>query len=119
MLFTDDMIEHIAHHPNLYSAQELGDPIKTSPQEIEHFLAMLLFMGVFNFPSLEDYWHHESRFNMWADHQAALHHQRRPAAALDRHDQDHNQMCATTAWDIGLVTGKSEGDETIGLGVSR
>uniref|UniRef100_A0A3B5LLW8 PiggyBac transposable element-derived protein domain-containing protein n=1 Tax=Xiphophorus couchianus TaxID=32473 RepID=A0A3B5LLW8_9TELE len=49
MLFTDEMIEHIAHHTNLYSAQELGDPIKTSPEEIEHFLAILLFMGVFDF----------------------------------------------------------------------
>uniref|UniRef100_A0A672YEF1 PiggyBac transposable element-derived protein domain-containing protein n=1 Tax=Sphaeramia orbicularis TaxID=375764 RepID=A0A672YEF1_9TELE len=67
MFFTDDMIEHIAYHTNLYSAQELGDQIKTSPKEIEHFLAMLLFMGVFNFPSLEDYWHHESRFNVIAD----------------------------------------------------
>lgn len=67
MLFTDDMVEHIAHHTNLYSAQELGDPIKTSPEEIENFLSILLFMGVFDFPSLEDYWHHESRFNIIAD----------------------------------------------------
>uniref|UniRef100_A0A3B5R5N8 PiggyBac transposable element-derived protein domain-containing protein n=1 Tax=Xiphophorus maculatus TaxID=8083 RepID=A0A3B5R5N8_XIPMA len=67
MLFTDEMIENIAHHTNLYSAQELGDPIKTSPEEIEHFLAILLFMGVFNLPSLEDYWHHESRFDLITD----------------------------------------------------
>lgn len=66
-LFTDEMIEHIAHHTNLYSTQELGDPIKTNPGEIEDFLAILLFMGVFNFPAMEDYWHHESRFNMIAD----------------------------------------------------
>ena len=44
-LFTDKIIEHIAQQTNLYSAQELGDPIKTSPQEIEDFLAILLFMG--------------------------------------------------------------------------
>uniref|UniRef100_A0A3P9DBQ9 PiggyBac transposable element-derived protein domain-containing protein n=1 Tax=Maylandia zebra TaxID=106582 RepID=A0A3P9DBQ9_9CICH len=67
MLFTDEMIDHIAYHTNLYSAQELGDTIKTSPKEIEDFLAILLFMGVFNFPSLEDYWHHESRFSVIAD----------------------------------------------------
>ncbi|XP_062851349.1 piggyBac transposable element-derived protein 3-like [Trichomycterus rosablanca] len=66
-LFTDKMIEHIAQQTNLYSAQELGDPIKTSPQEIEEFLAILLFMGVFSFPSIEDYWHHESRFSVIAD----------------------------------------------------
>ncbi|XP_054602416.1 piggyBac transposable element-derived protein 2-like [Nothobranchius furzeri] len=67
MLFTDEMIDHIANHTNLYSAQELGDTIKTSPKEIEDFLSILLFMGVFNFPSLEDYWHHESRFSVIAD----------------------------------------------------
>lgn len=67
MLFTDEIIERIAHHTNLYSAQELGDPIKTSPEEIEDFLAILLFMGVFNFASLEDYWHHESCFKVIAD----------------------------------------------------
>ncbi|XP_069025011.1 piggyBac transposable element-derived protein 3-like [Embiotoca jacksoni] len=66
MLFTDQMIEHIAHHTNLYSAHELGDPIKTSPEDIEDFLARLLFMGVFNFPALEDYWHHASRFDLIA-----------------------------------------------------
>lgn len=67
MLFTDKMIEPIVHHTNLCSAQELGDPIKTTPEEIEVFLAILLFMGVFTFPSLEDYWHHESRFSVIAD----------------------------------------------------
>uniref|UniRef100_A0A3B4A5I8 PiggyBac transposable element-derived protein domain-containing protein n=1 Tax=Periophthalmus magnuspinnatus TaxID=409849 RepID=A0A3B4A5I8_9GOBI len=67
MLFTDEMILHIAHQTNLYSAHELGDPIKTNPCEIEDFLAMLLFMGVFNFPAMEDYWHPASRFKLTAD----------------------------------------------------
>lgn len=67
MLFTDEMIEHIAQHSNLYSSQERGDPIKTSHGEIEDFLAVLLFMGVFNFPAMEDYRHLESRFNVIAD----------------------------------------------------
>lgn len=66
-LFTEEMIEHIAQHTNLYSAQELGDPIKTCSAEIHDFLAILLFTGVFNFPSLEDYWHPESRFSLIAD----------------------------------------------------
>lgn len=61
------MIEHITHHTNLYSAQELGDPIKTSCEEIEDFLAILLFVGVFHFPAIEDYWHRASRFNLIAD----------------------------------------------------
>ncbi|KAL7405160.1 hypothetical protein ABVT39_024706 [Epinephelus coioides] len=66
-VFTDEMIQHIAVQTNLYSAQELGDPIKTSPEEIEDFLAILLFMGVFNFPAIDDYWDLESRFDVIAD----------------------------------------------------
>ncbi|KAK3536845.1 hypothetical protein QTP86_027038 [Hemibagrus guttatus] len=57
---------HNASESNLYSAQERGDPIKTSHEEIEDFLAVLLFMGVFNFPAMEDYWHLESRFSVIA-----------------------------------------------------
>lgn len=64
MLLTDEMVQHVAHHTSLYSAQQLGDPIKTSPEEIEDFLSMLLLMGAFKFPSLEDYWHHESSFTL-------------------------------------------------------
>ncbi|KAF0040514.1 hypothetical protein F2P81_006412 [Scophthalmus maximus] len=67
MLFTDKIVEHIVYHTNLYSAQELGDSVKTSTEEIEDFLSILVFMGFFNFRSLEDYWHHESRFNVIAD----------------------------------------------------
>ncbi|XP_061591810.1 piggyBac transposable element-derived protein 2-like [Cololabis saira] len=66
-LFTDEMIQHIAVQTNLYSAQELGDPIETSPEEIEDFLAMLLFMGIFNFPAIDDYWDLDSRFDVTAD----------------------------------------------------
>uniref|UniRef100_A0A3P9KB14 PiggyBac transposable element-derived protein domain-containing protein n=1 Tax=Oryzias latipes TaxID=8090 RepID=A0A3P9KB14_ORYLA len=54
MLFTDEMIEHIAYHTNLYS-------------KLRIFLAILLYVGVFTFPLLEDYWHQESRFNIIAD----------------------------------------------------
>lgn len=56
MPFNDNMIEHIVHHTDLYSAQELGDPIKINPEQIEDF-----------FPSLEDYRNHESHFNIIAD----------------------------------------------------
>ncbi|KAL7373501.1 hypothetical protein ABVT39_007950 [Epinephelus coioides] len=71
-LFTDKMIQHIAVQTNLYAAQELGDPIKTSPEEIEDFLAILLFMGVFNFPAIDDYWDLESRFDVTADTMSSI-----------------------------------------------
>lgn len=61
MLFTDNVIERIARHTDLYSAQELGDPIKTSPREILDFLAVPLLMGVLNSPATQDCWHHDSR----------------------------------------------------------
>lgn len=67
MLFTDEMITHISEQTNLYAAQELGDPISTSPEEIEKYLAMLLFMRVFSFPAIDDYWSTESRFSLIAD----------------------------------------------------
>uniref|UniRef100_A0AAY4B8L8 PiggyBac transposable element-derived protein domain-containing protein n=1 Tax=Denticeps clupeoides TaxID=299321 RepID=A0AAY4B8L8_9TELE len=35
-LFTDEMIQHISNHTNLYSAQELGDPINCSPELTLH-----------------------------------------------------------------------------------
>lgn len=61
-LFTNEMVEHIAYQTNLYSVQVVGYPIKTSPAEIEDFLSALLYMGVFTFPSVEDYWSHTSEF---------------------------------------------------------
>lgn len=46
MLFTDEMIEHIVCQTSMYSAQELKDSIKTTPEETEDFLAILHFMRV-------------------------------------------------------------------------
>lgn len=60
--FFTDKIEHTAQHTYLYSAQELRDPIKTSAEDIEDFLASRLFLGVFSLPSVEDDWHHMSHF---------------------------------------------------------
>lgn len=55
-LFTDQMIEHITEHTNQYSVQQTGTSVNTTVAEIEYFLSILLYMGVFEFPSLEDYW---------------------------------------------------------------
>uniref|UniRef100_A0A8C2EAB2 PiggyBac transposable element-derived protein domain-containing protein n=1 Tax=Cyprinus carpio TaxID=7962 RepID=A0A8C2EAB2_CYPCA len=66
-LFTDQMIEHITEHTNQYSVQQTGTSINTTVAEMEDFLSILLYMGVFEFPSLEDYWACESRFPPVAD----------------------------------------------------
>ncbi|XP_026766406.3 histone-lysine N-methyltransferase PRDM9 isoform X2 [Pangasianodon hypophthalmus] len=67
MFFTDQMVSHIVEQTNLYSAQCNGSSINTTLHEMEEFLSMLLFMGVFAFPTLDDYWHADSRFPAVAD----------------------------------------------------
>ncbi|MCJ8740469.1 hypothetical protein PDJAM_G00059200 [Pangasius djambal] len=67
MFFTDQMVLHIVEQTNLYSAQCNGSSINTTLHEMEEFLSMLLFMGVFAFPTLDDYWHADSRFPAVAD----------------------------------------------------
>ncbi|XP_041695160.1 piggyBac transposable element-derived protein 2 isoform X2 [Coregonus clupeaformis] len=67
MFFTDQMIAHIAEQTNLYSVQQTGSAINTNSGEIEDFLSMLLYMGVFDFPTFVDYWHSDSRFPPVAD----------------------------------------------------
>lgn len=69
MFFTDQMVSHIVEQTNLYSAQHNGSSlsINTTLHEMEEFLAMLLFMGVFAFPTIDDYWHADSRFPTVAD----------------------------------------------------
>lgn len=53
-LFTDSMIERIAHRTSLDSAHEVGDPISTRPRQTEDFLTIVLLMGVSNFPARQD-----------------------------------------------------------------
>ncbi|XP_041664121.1 piggyBac transposable element-derived protein 2-like isoform X2 [Cheilinus undulatus] len=66
-LFSDQMIEHISEHTNLYSVQQTGASVNTTAAEIEDFLSVLLYMGVFPFPAIGDYWAAESRFPPVAD----------------------------------------------------
>ncbi|XP_035639073.1 piggyBac transposable element-derived protein 2-like isoform X4 [Oncorhynchus keta] len=67
MFFTDQMLAHIAEQTNLYSVQQTGSAINTNSGEIEDLLSMLLYMGVFDFPTIVDYWHSDSRFPPVAD----------------------------------------------------
>lgn len=41
-------------------------PIKITSHEIECFLAILLYICVFDYPSLDYYWHHQSRYSLVA-----------------------------------------------------
>uniref|UniRef100_A0A4W5R0G1 PiggyBac transposable element-derived protein domain-containing protein n=1 Tax=Hucho hucho TaxID=62062 RepID=A0A4W5R0G1_9TELE len=48
-------------------SRNTGSAINTNTREIEDFLSMLLYMGVFDFPTFVDYWHSDSRFPPVAD----------------------------------------------------
>ncbi|XP_041695162.1 piggyBac transposable element-derived protein 2 isoform X4 [Coregonus clupeaformis] len=48
-------------------SRNTGSAINTNSGEIEDFLSMLLYMGVFDFPTFVDYWHSDSRFPPVAD----------------------------------------------------
>ncbi|XP_071201716.1 piggyBac transposable element-derived protein 2-like isoform X4 [Salvelinus alpinus] len=48
-------------------SRNTGSSINTNFGEIEDFLSMLLYMGVFDFPTFVDYWHSDSRFPPVAD----------------------------------------------------
>ncbi|XP_064865147.1 piggyBac transposable element-derived protein 2-like isoform X3 [Oncorhynchus nerka] len=48
-------------------SRNTGSAINTNSGEIEDLLSMLLYMGVFDFPTFVDYWHSDSRFPPVAD----------------------------------------------------
>ena len=65
--FTPEMISHIAQNTNLYSVQVLTKSIDTDDNEIQKFLAMLLFMGICHLPAVDDYWSVQLRYDLIAD----------------------------------------------------
>lgn len=52
---TDEINRLIVDPTNLYSPQTTGFSINTTIAAVEHFLAVLQFMGVFEFPVTEDW----------------------------------------------------------------
>ncbi|XP_039524535.1 uncharacterized protein LOC120477151 [Pimephales promelas] len=55
-LFTDRTIVHMTERTDRYSVQRTGTSVNTTAAEMEVFLSVLLYVGVFEFPSSEDYW---------------------------------------------------------------
>lgn len=66
-MFTDKLVDLITFQTNLYSTQQQGKSIATNAEEIRRFLGILVLMGVYKFPSLEDYWSLDGRFPPVAD----------------------------------------------------
>lgn len=55
--FTIQMVEHITYQTNLYATQkDVNTNFSTNKDEILNFVAILLYMGVVQCPSLDDYW---------------------------------------------------------------
>lgn len=61
-LFPLEVIDHIVYQTNLYVKQkDINTSYATSMAEIMNFIGILLYMGVVELPSLEDYWTNETR----------------------------------------------------------
>lgn len=65
-LFSFDIIDDIIEQTNLYSTQVTGTCIATDAKEITDFLSILLFMGIIDLPSYEDYWANGTRIEQVA-----------------------------------------------------
>ena len=67
MFFDDSLFQHIADQTNLYSVQQTGDSIKTTKQEIEQYIGMLMMMSIIRLPQVRMYWATETRISSIAD----------------------------------------------------
>ncbi|KAK3885607.1 hypothetical protein Pcinc_010198 [Petrolisthes cinctipes] len=66
--FTLQLIKHITYQTNLYATQkDVGTTFSTTEHEISNFVAILLYMGVVQLPSLDDYWAMDTRVPQVAD----------------------------------------------------
>ncbi len=63
-----ELIKHIAYQTNLYATQtDVATTFSTDENEILIFVAILLYMGICNQPSLDDYWAMTTRVPQVAD----------------------------------------------------
>lgn len=66
--FTPQLIKHITYQTNLYATQkDIATTFTTTDDEIHTFIAILLYMGVVECPSLDDYWAMSTRVPQVAD----------------------------------------------------
>ena len=67
IFFDDPLFQHIADQTNLYSVQQTGDSIKTTKQEIEQYVGILMMMSIIQLPQVRMYWATETRVSSIAD----------------------------------------------------
>ena len=60
--FSPQLIKHITYQTNLYAAQkDVATTFSTTDDEILAFISILLYMGIVECPSLDDYWAMDTR----------------------------------------------------------
>ena len=64
---TQEMLELVLEHTNIYSVQKHGKCINTSVKKLEQVLGMYFKMGLVEMPSLKMYWANETRYPAVAD----------------------------------------------------
>ncbi|XP_046974849.1 piggyBac transposable element-derived protein 3-like [Vanessa cardui] len=67
LFLTDDILELIVYHSNLYSVQKKGTSINITKDDIKDFIAMNILMGVVDIPAYTDYWSNELKYSKIAD----------------------------------------------------
>lgn len=66
--FGPDLVKHIIYQTNLYATQkDISTSFTTDDSEILNFVAILLYMGIVECPSLDDYWAMDTRVPQVAD----------------------------------------------------
>ena len=92
-VFPNDVIEHITYQTNLYARQKnIATKFSTTNDEIVQFLGLLMFMGVGQYPSLDDYWAQETRVPQVA---AVMSSKRFRLLRRTIHFNDNMTACAT------------------------
>lgn len=60
--FSPDLVSHITYQTNLYASQmNINTTFATTEDEIMKFVAVLIYMGIAELPSVDDYWAMETR----------------------------------------------------------
>ena len=60
--FSPELVKHITYQTNLYATQkDVSTSFSTDDNEIMNFVAILLYLGIVECPSLDDYWAIDTR----------------------------------------------------------
>ncbi|KAJ8372398.1 hypothetical protein AAFF_G00289730 [Aldrovandia affinis] len=60
--FSPQVIEHIMYQTNLYATQmDVNTTFNTTEDEVMTFVAILIYMGISELPSVDDYWAMDTR----------------------------------------------------------